>query len=183
MCKGIRRRLAKTVPKQIRPVGIHHSKIPNFVGTRSEKNLCPVSGPARVVGIIARDTLENVNLSRGNVDDGNMTRVRRVARFLRCVKRDASSIRRDRREYAVRDLFLMCRRDSLSRQPGRVQTRCADRRKNWRGIRGERKKEEDRSFHDTTVAKKVMASAITRTIRYTNPPNRNLKILKNQPWR
>ena len=35
-----------------------------------------------------------------------MTRVRRVARFLSCVKRDASSIRRDRREDAVRDLFL-----------------------------------------------------------------------------
>jgi hypothetical protein len=35
-----------------------------------------------------------------------MTRVRRVARFLCCVKRDASSIRRDRWEDAVRDLFL-----------------------------------------------------------------------------
>jgi hypothetical protein len=35
-----------------------------------------------------------------------MTRVRRVARFLHCVKRDASSIRRDRREDAVGDLFL-----------------------------------------------------------------------------
>jgi hypothetical protein len=49
---------------------------------------------------------ENVNFSRGNVDDGDMTRVRRVARFFRCVKRDASSIRRDRREDAVCDLFL-----------------------------------------------------------------------------
>jgi hypothetical protein len=68
--------------------------------------LFPVSRPARVVGIIARDTLENVNFSRGNVDDRDMTRVRRVARFLCCVKRDASSIRRNRRENAVRDPFL-----------------------------------------------------------------------------
>ena len=44
---------------------------------------------------------------------------------------------------------------------------------------------EDCFFHDgnTSVAKKVMASAARRTIRYTNPPKRNLKIVKNQPWR
>ena len=35
-----------------------------------------------------------------------MTRVRRVACFLGCVKCDASSIWRDGREDAVRDLFL-----------------------------------------------------------------------------
>ena len=93
---------------EIRPVGIHHGKIPNFVRTRSEKDLFPVSRPARVIGIIARDIFENVNFSRGKVDDGDMTRVRRVARFFRCVKRDASSVWRDRREDAVRDLFLTC---------------------------------------------------------------------------
>src|SRR5262249_46292625 len=87
-------------------VGIHHDKIPDFVSTRSEKNLFPVSRPARVIGIIARDIFENVNFSRGSVDNRDMTRVRRVARFLCCVKRDASSIRRDRREDAVRDLFF-----------------------------------------------------------------------------
>ena len=91
---------------EIRAVGIHHGKIPDFVRTRREKDLFPVSRPARVIGIIARDIFENVNFSRGNVDDGDMTRVRRVARFLGCVKRDVSSIRRDRREDAVRDLFL-----------------------------------------------------------------------------
>ena len=74
--------------------------------TRSEKDLFTVSRPTRVIGIIARDIFEDFNFSRGNVDDGDMTRVRRVARFFRCVKRDASSIRRDRREDAVRDLFL-----------------------------------------------------------------------------
>jgi hypothetical protein len=93
---------------EIRPVGIHHGKIPNFVRTRSEKDLFPVSRPARVIGIIARGIFENVNFSRGNVDDGDVTGIRRVARFLRCVKGDASSIRRDRREDAVRDLFLTC---------------------------------------------------------------------------
>src|SRR6266540_1832516 len=103
---------------EIRAVGIHHGKIPNFVGTRSEKDLFPISRPTRVIGIIARDIFENVNFSRGNVDDGDMTGVRRVARFLCCVKRDASSIRRDRGEDAVRDLFLtraveVCYPDSL----------------------------------------------------------------------
>jgi hypothetical protein len=78
------------------------------VRTRGEKDLFPVSRPARVIGIFARDIFENVNFSGGNVDDGDMTRVRRVASLLRCVKRDASSIRRDRREDAVRDLFLTC---------------------------------------------------------------------------
>src|SRR5262249_61190636 len=83
-----------------------HGKIPNFVRTRSEKDLFPVSRPTRVIGIVARDIFEHFNFSRGNVDDGDMTRVRRFARFLRCVKRDASSIWRDRRENAVGDLFF-----------------------------------------------------------------------------
>jgi hypothetical protein len=91
---------------EISAVGIHHGKIPDFARTRSEKDLLPVSRPAWVIGIIARDVFKNVNFSRANIDDGDMTRVRRVARFLRCVKRDASSIWRDRREDAVRDLFL-----------------------------------------------------------------------------
>ena len=60
-----------------------------------------------------------------------------------------------------------------------------DRRKKLTRKRvAKRKKEEDRSCHgNASVAKKVMASANTRTIRYTNPPKRNLKMLKNQPWR
>src|SRR4029077_19303950 len=91
---------------EIRAVGIHHHEVPDFVRTRSEKDLFPVSRPAWVIRIIARDIFENVNFSRGNIDDGDMTRVCRVTRFLRCVKRDASSIRRDRREDAVRDLVL-----------------------------------------------------------------------------
>src|SRR4029077_446768 len=104
---------------EIRAVGIYHGKIPDFVRTRSEKDLFPVSRPARVIGIIARYVFENVNFSRGNVDDGDMTCVRRVARFLCCVKRDASSIRRDRREDAVRDLFSLV--------PSRlaIQTACS----------------------------------------------------------
>jgi hypothetical protein len=66
---------------EIRPVGIHHGKIPNFVRTRSEKDLFPVSRPVRVIGIIARDIFENVNFSRGNVDDGDVTGVRRFLVF------------------------------------------------------------------------------------------------------
>ena len=62
--------------------------------------------PETGVGVVARDIFETVNFPRGNVDDGDMTRGRRVAPFLFSVKRDASSIRRDRREDAVRDLFL-----------------------------------------------------------------------------
>jgi hypothetical protein len=69
-----------------RAVGIHHDKIQDFVRTRSEKNLFPVSRPARVIAIIARDIFENVNLPRGKVDNGDMTSVRRVARFLGCIK-------------------------------------------------------------------------------------------------
>jgi hypothetical protein len=91
---------------EIRPIGIHHGQIPDFVRTRSEQDFFPVSRPAWVIGIIARDIFENVNFSRGNVDDGDMTRVRRVARFLRCVKRDASPIGRDCRKDTLRDLFL-----------------------------------------------------------------------------
>src|SRR5262249_20216115 len=91
---------------EIRAVRIRHHEIPDFVRTRSEKDLFTVSCPTRVIGIIARDIFENLNFSRGNVDDGDMTRVRRVACFLRCVERDASSIRRDRWEDAFRDLFL-----------------------------------------------------------------------------
>src|SRR5690349_13178710 len=37
------------------------------------------------------------------------------------------------------------------------------------------------SHGSTSVAKKVAASAARRTIKYANPPKRNLKILKNQP--
>jgi hypothetical protein len=97
---------------EILAIGIHHDKVPDFVRTRSEKDLFPVSRPARVIGIIARHIFENVNFSRGNIDDGDMTGVCGVARFLRCVKRDASSIRRDRRKDAIRDIFLSpCRRD------------------------------------------------------------------------
>jgi hypothetical protein len=54
---------------EIRAVGIHHGKIPDFVRTRSEKDLFPVSRPARVVRIIARDIFENVNFSRANIDN------------------------------------------------------------------------------------------------------------------
>ena len=91
---------------EIRSVGIHHGKIPDLVRTRCEKDLFPVSRPARVVRIIARDIFKNVNFARANVDNRDMTRVRRVTCFLGRVKGDASSIRRDRRENAVRDLFL-----------------------------------------------------------------------------
>jgi hypothetical protein len=91
---------------EICPVGIHHGKVPNFVRTRSEKDLFPVSRPARVIGIIALDIFENVNFSGGNVDNGDMTHVRRVACFLRCVKRDASSIRRYGGKNSIGDLFL-----------------------------------------------------------------------------
>ena len=91
---------------EIRAVRIRHHEIPDFVRTRGKKDLFSVSCPTRVIGITARDIFENLNFSRGNVDDGDMTRVRRVACFLRCVKRDASSIGRDRREDAFRDLFL-----------------------------------------------------------------------------
>jgi hypothetical protein len=78
------------------------------VGTRSEKDLLPVSCPARVVRVITRDIFENVNFSRANVDNRDMTRVRCVARFFGRVKRDASSIRRDLRKDSVRDLFFTC---------------------------------------------------------------------------
>jgi len=78
------------------------------VRTRREKDLLPVSRPARVVRIIARDIFENVNFSSANLDNRDMTRVRRLARFLGRIKRDASSIRRDRREDSVRDLFFTC---------------------------------------------------------------------------
>src|SRR5262249_19539321 len=76
--------------------------------TRREKDLLPVSRPVGVVRIVARDIFENGNFSRANIDNRDMTRVRCVARFLGGVKRDASSIRRDRREDSVRDLFFTC---------------------------------------------------------------------------
>jgi hypothetical protein len=93
---------------EICAVGIHYGKIPNFVRTCSEKDLLPVSRPARVIRIVTRDIFENGNFSRANIDNRDMTRVRRVARFFGGVKRDASSIRRDRREDSVRDLFFTC---------------------------------------------------------------------------
>ena len=34
---------------------------------------------------------------------------------------------------------------------------------------------------NASVMKKVTANAMKRTIRYTNPPTKNLKMLKNQP--
>ncbi len=45
---------------EIRAVRIHHGKIPDFVRTRSEKDLLSVSRPTRVIGIIARHVSENV---------------------------------------------------------------------------------------------------------------------------
>ena len=89
--------------------------------------------PETGIGVVAREIFETVNFPRGNVDDGDTTRVRRVARFLFSVKRDASSIRRDRREDAVRHLFLT--RSVESRYPDNLvslKTRCADRRKKLR---------------------------------------------------
>src|SRR5207248_9006315 len=62
--------------------------------------------PETGIGVVAREIFETVNFPRGNVDDGDTTRVRRVARFLFSVKPDASSIRRDGRKDGVRDLFL-----------------------------------------------------------------------------
>ena len=51
------------------------------------------------------------------------------------------------------------------------------------GAHGVTRPTED-SFHgNTSVAKNVTASASASTIRYANPPKRNLKILKNQPCR
>jgi hypothetical protein len=43
-----------------------------------------------------------------SIDDAHVWHVTRVARFFDSVKRDASSIGRDRRENSLGDLFLAC---------------------------------------------------------------------------
>ena len=86
--------------------------------SRGEKDLFPVSCPTRVIRIITRNVFENVNFSRGNVDNRDVTHIGCVARFFHGVERDASSIRRDRRKNSIGDLFLtgaieVCDPDSL----------------------------------------------------------------------
>src|SRR5262249_19990802 len=133
----------------------------------------------------ARHIFENVNFSRGNISNGDVTCVCCVARFLCCVKRNPGSVRRDRGKNAVRDLFLT--RAVEIGYPDRLVAFKRDMpigAKNWTGRYCKRKEEKDRSFHGkASVAKNVMARANTRTIRYTNPPKKNLKILRNQPCR
>ena len=85
---------------------------------RDEKDLFPVSRPARVIGILARDVLKDVHLASRDVYHCDMTHISPVARFFDGVKRDASSIRRNRRGRSISDLFFasaveVCDPDSL----------------------------------------------------------------------
>ena len=114
-----------------------------------------------------------------------MTHVSCVACFLHGVEGDPSAIRRDRRKNSVGDLFLA----------GAVEIRDVNGviafesdaligRKRSYAKTGYSESEENGVFDgNAIVTKKVTASANTRTIRYTNPPKRNLKMLMNHPWR
>ena len=88
---------------KIRAVRIHNNKVPHFVRTRCEKDLFPVGRPAWVIRIVAWGILKDVHLTSRDVYYSDVTHVSRVARFFDGVKRDASSIRRDRRENSVGD--------------------------------------------------------------------------------
>jgi hypothetical protein len=71
------------------------------------------------------------------------------ARDADCFKRDARSIRRDRREDAVCDFFLTRAVEiGYPRQPGLVQTRFADRRKKVRRETLPRRKQRRRARSD-----------------------------------
>src|SRR5256714_11788504 len=103
---------------KIRAVRIYNHEVPHFVSTRCEKDLFPVGRPTWVIGIITRNVFENVNFSGGEIDNCYVPHVRGVARFFDSVKRDASSIRRDRRKNSLNDPFLtgaveVCDPDSL----------------------------------------------------------------------
>jgi len=91
---------------EIRAVRIHHYEIPDFMRARGEKDLFPVSRPIWVIGIVTRNVLENVNFPCGNIDNRHPTHITCGARFFDCVKRNSSSIGRDRGKYSVGDLFL-----------------------------------------------------------------------------
>ena len=134
---------------------------------RGEKDLFPVSRPTRVIGIVARHVFEDVHLSGRDLYHGHVTDVSRVARFFDGVKRDTSSIGRDRRENSIGDLFLagaveICDPDSLvafeSDVP--IATKCCD------GKAGEDESKKNYFFHGrASVTKKVAASATERTMR------------------
>jgi hypothetical protein len=103
---------------EIRAVGINSDEIPDFVRARGEKDFFAVGRPAGVIRIVARHVFEDVQLSGRKFDDCDVTHVTCVTRFFHGVKRDASSIRRDRRENSISDLFLasaveVCDPDSL----------------------------------------------------------------------
>ena len=91
---------------EIRAIGIDSDQIPDLVWSRGEKDLFPVRCPARVIRIIARNIFEYVNFSCGNIDNCHVAHKACGARFFDGVKRNSSSIGRDRWENSVSDLFL-----------------------------------------------------------------------------
>src|SRR6267143_3799500 len=92
---------------EIRAIGIDSDEVPDFVRARGEKDLFPVSRPARIIRIVARDVLKNVHLTGRDLYPGHVTHVSRVAGLFDGVKSSASSIRRDRRKNSVGDLLLV----------------------------------------------------------------------------
>jgi hypothetical protein len=76
---------------EIRAIGIDRDEIPDFVWSRSEKDLFPVGCPTRVIRIVARHVFEDVQLSGGNVDDSDVTHVSCVACFLYGIEGDPSA--------------------------------------------------------------------------------------------
>src|SRR5438094_2323304 len=164
---------------------MNSGEIPDFVRACSEKDLFTVSRPSWVIRILAWDVLKQVHLTGCDVCHRHMTHISRFACFFDSIKRDASSIRRDRRKNSIGDLFLV-RAVKISDVNGviafesnvAVGSKCDGRKA------GKRESEGDQFSHgNATVMKNVTASADTRTIRYANPPKRNLKMLINQPWR
>src|SRR5580704_6217358 len=170
---------------KIRAIRINSDEIADFVWAGGEKDLFTVSRPAWVIRILAWNVLKDTHLGGRDLYHCHIAHVSRVARFFDSVKRHPSSIRRDRGKNSVGDLFLI-----RSAKIGDVNSVIAFERNlpisgKCRGRKaGQRESEENHFSHgNATVMKKVAASASTRTIKYTNPPKRNLKMLINHPWR
>src|SRR6202035_2346656 len=131
------------------------------------KDLFPVSRPAWVVRILAWDVLKEIYLASRDVRHRHVPRVSCFARFSDSVKRDASSIRRDRRKNSIGDLFLIGS-VKISHVNGIIAFERDVLVARKRRVRKAGQCDDDRdclSHGITRVMKKVEATAATRTSR------------------
>ena len=132
-----------------------------------KENTIPVRRPRRVIRVVAWDILGNRGLASGDIRDGDVADIGRVARFFHSVKRDTRPVRRDRRKDSVSD-FSLAGAIKVGEVNGTVtfESDLPFTRKRGGRRGGQGKGKEDYSFHGrTSVMKKVAASAAPITIR------------------